>query len=259
MELHREVSIGGRSEKLVLEDVAFAYRRGAPALDGLGITLDTRLTCVLGPNGAGKSTFFGVATGRLLPHRGKVTMGPLTLTRRTRRDWARHIGWTPQDIPAAPGLTVREQVRYVAWLHGLSRAESRQAANEALEAVDLVRLAGARVSSLSGGQRRRVGIASGISHRPDFAFLDEPTAGLDAEQRDHFRSLLRTAAEHTRIVVSTHQTEDVSEVYDDIIVIDGGRALFQGSVDAFIAPRPSERTRHRTVDEAYIDLIRSRR
>lgn len=253
------MSTGGRSDGLVLDDVAFAYRRGIPALDGLTITLNARLTCVLGPNGAGKSTFFGVATGRLLPQQGKVAMGQLTLTRRTRRDWARRIGWTPQDVPAAPGLTVREQVRYVAWLHGLSRAATREAADEALEAVDLTRLANARVSSLSGGQRRRVGIASGISHRPAFAFLDEPTAGLDAEQRDHFRSLLRTAAEHTRIVVSTHQTEDVSEVYDDIMVIDSGRALFQGTVGAFIAPRSSGPARHRSVDEAYIDLIRSQR
>lgn len=246
-------------DALTLEDVTFSYRRGVPALAGLTVGLRSRLTCILGPNGAGKSTFFGVATGRLLPRSGTVTIGNLSLSPSTRRTWARHIGWTPQDVPAAPGMSVRDQVRYVAWLHGLRRSECSDAADDAIAAVDLQQLADRRVSSLSGGQRRRVGIAAGIAHRPAFAFLDEPTAGLDAEQRDRFRSLLDQASEHTRIVVSTHQTEDLDEVYEDVVVINEGRAKFQGTVEAFLTPPRTEGSgipHQHTADEAYIDLIR---
>lgn len=250
------------SGSLEFADVSFAYRRGVRALDGLTATLCSRLTCVLGPNGAGKSTFFGVATGQLLPRTGSVRIGELMLVPSTRRAWARHIGWTPQHVPVAPGMTVREQVRYVAWLHGLSRSQASTAADEAIEAVGLQHDAHRRVASLSGGQRRRVGIASGISHRPAFAFLDEPTAGLDAEQRDRFRSLLQRASEHTRIVVSTHQTEDLDQVFEAVLVISEGRALFQGTVNDFVS-RPwsaaSGRPGPVSVEAAYIDIVRNTR
>lgn len=242
-------------EPLRIEAVSFAYRRGAPVVRDLSLAFDEPRTCVLGPNGAGKTTLFGLGTGRLLAAQGAVSCGGLVLSTRTRKKWARIVGWTPQDVPVAPGLTVQQQTEYVAWLHGVSRSRCRDLATSALEAVGLAGLRTRKVSTLSGGQRRRVGIASGIVHRPAVAFLDEPTAGLDAAQRQRFRDVLRSASEHTRLVVSTHQTEDVHELYERVVVIHDGAVAFDGTTADFLDHAPPGVESARRAEQAYVALV----
>lgn len=235
-------------------EVSYNYGR-IRALRNVTLSVSSGLTCVLGPNGSGKSTLFGLGTGRLLPKSGSVSRGHEVLSRGTRRRWARHVGWTPQDVPVAPGLTVRQQVEYVAWLHGQSRRSCVSLADAAMEAVGLADLASRRVSALSGGQRRRVGIASGIVHRPVVAFLDEPTAGLDPAQRHRLREALRAAGDVTSIMVSTHQTEEVHDLYQRIVVLHQGRVAYDGPTQDFLTLAPEGTREAERTERAYLEVV----
>lgn len=239
------------------EKLSFAYPRRPRVLRDVSVSFDGTATCILGPNGAGKSTLMRLATGQLRPAAGRITHGDLTLSSSTRREWARHVGWMPQDIPVAPGMTVSDQVAYVGWLHGLSAKDARTFTAASIEKVGLGSLADRRVSELSGGQRRRVGLASGIVHRPPYVFLDEPTAGLDPRQRDRFAAVLQSVAEHSRVVVSTHQTEHLHKTYDRIVVLEHGKLAFSGTTEEFIAlsilPSHAEQASH--INSAYAVLV----
>lgn len=157
-----------------------------------------------------------------------------------------------------PGMTVREQVEYVGWLSGLSRARARDQVDGVLNAVDLQDKASARSSHLSGGQLRRVGVAEAIIGGDSLILLDEPTAGLDPEQRVDLREVLSAIKERgTSLVVSTHQTDDLYELFDHVVVIDAGKLLFHGSLTSFLARAPD--AAHRPTEEAYLMTLKGAR
>ncbi len=141
----------------------------------------------------------------------------------------------PQSIVPVTGLTVREQVAYHGWLKGMSRAQAWKDSGEALRQANLTDLADRPSGKLSGGQLRRVGLAQTIVHRPSVLLLDEPTAGLDPAQRSAFREILNGLAVGDTVLVSTHQTSDLSGLFDSVVVLNEGRSPFTGSADAFLA------------------------
>ncbi|MCD0450229.1 ATP-binding cassette domain-containing protein [Actinocorallia sp. API 0066] len=192
-------------------------------------------TVLLGPNGAGKSTLLGLAASFHAPAAGKVSfMGVSAGERRARSEYRRRVGWMPQHVAPVAGLTVREQVSYAGWLKGMSRRAAWDGALEALAAVGLGGLAERSAGRLSGGQLRRVGLAQALVHRAEALLLDEPTAGLDPRQRETFRDVLGQVAERAHLVVSTHQTEDLTALYASVVVLDRGRPVFTGPTDAFL-------------------------
>ena len=144
----------------------------------------------------------------------------------------------PQQVRAIPGLTSREQVAYAGWLKGMSRSAAWTEAPAALERVDLTGEADRLTAQLSGGQQRRVGLAQLLVHRADLLLLDEPTAGLDPGQRARFRETLRRTAQDVPVVVSTHRVDDLTDLFDTVVVMDHGRIPFQGSTEAFMALAP---------------------
>jgi ABC-type multidrug transport system ATPase subunit len=151
----------------------------------------------------------------------------------------------PQDVQPARGLTVAEQVAYVAWLSGVPRRQACGRALEALEAVDLVAKRDARTERISGGQLRRVGLAQALVRRAPVLLLDEPTAGLDPAQALNFRRILRDLDCPGGVVVSTHQVSDLADDVDRVAVISEGTLLFDDTVDAFRrhgGPASSERS-----------------
>ncbi|HLI52557.1 MAG TPA: ATP-binding cassette domain-containing protein [Thermomicrobiaceae bacterium] len=197
-------------------------------------------TVLLGPNGAGKSTLLGLGTDALRPTQGRVRFGDVTPSRRRDRSaYRRLVGWMPQHTRAVPGLTAHEQVAYAAWLKGLGQRQAWSAAADALKQVGLHDLAGRKVSTLSGGQVRRIGLAQMLAHDAQVLLLDEPTAGLDPAQRARFRDLMAALPQGRVVVVSTHQVDDLSELFQSVVILDKGRFHFTGSVTEFLELAPA--------------------
>lgn len=190
-----------------------------------------RRTVLLGPNGAGKSTLMKLFAGQERPRRGAVRVG----TSSTRHELAAAVGWMPQSIVAVRGMSVLQQVTYAGWLSGMSSRQSRQRANEAVEMVMLSEMADRPTRALSGGQLRRVGLAEALISSPPLLLLDEPTAGLDPQQRQQFRHILAALPVEQSVVVSTHQVDDLDRTFDHVTVMADSTILFDGSVSSFFA------------------------
>ncbi|MFC4611515.1 ATP-binding cassette domain-containing protein [Streptomyces maoxianensis] len=238
--------------------VSFQYNRKAPVLNGLDLVVDDPATVLLGPNGAGKSTLMALAASHLSPASGRISWRRKTATtRRTRAAYRRAVAWLPQEIVAMPRLTVREQVAYCGWLKGMSRADAWDASADALARVDLTGLADRRSHQLSGGQKRRMGLAGALTHSSELILMDEPTAGLDPTQRLVFRNLLETLTNDVYVIVSTHQTEDLADSYRHVVVLDRGAVCFQGSIADFYSHAGTENGgRRKQAEAAYAHFVR---
>lgn len=212
-------------------------------------------TVLLGPNGAGKSTLLSLGANALPPSRGRICFHLLDAARRSdRAAYRRAVGWMPQHVRAVPGLTAQEQVAYAAWLKGLDRKNSWSAAAGALEQVGLTEVAGRKTATLSGGQLRRVGLAQVLVHNAEVLLLDEPTVGLDPAQRARFRELLAALPTELPVVVSTHQVDDLTELFDTVVVLEEGVIRFVGSVTAFMDLAPPA-VMNRRAEAAYAHIV----
>jgi ABC-type multidrug transport system ATPase subunit len=203
-----------------------------------GVTLETGpgVFGLLGPNGAGKTTLLRMMATVIPPSSGRIRLlgrdpggyGP-------RREIRRRLGYLPQNLGYYPGFTVAEFVEYFALLKELPPGRARQAAAAAIERVDLGGRAKAKLRTLSGGMLRRAGIAQAIVNEPGLLLLDEPTAGLDPEQRVAFRALLRDLGDRATVLVSTHLVEDVGAACGEVALMDAGRIVFHGTPDELAA------------------------
>ena len=189
------------------------------------------MTGILGPNGAGKTTLVRIMATVLAADRGSVRFGGRTPDTPTAlHDIRRHLGYAPQEPGFYPNFTVFEFIDYVAILKELD--DRRRRHDEVRRVIDLVGLddvAHRPIRKLSGGMRRRTAVAQALLGSPAVLLLDEPTAGLDPEQRLRFRSVLSERADDQAIVLATHQTEDVTALCQHVVVIDRGQVRFAGS------------------------------
>lgn len=213
-----------------IQNVTMTYPNGKQALKNL--TLDMRspgMIGLLGPNGAGKSTLMKLLVAALMPTSGtiKVDGRPLAGTERLLKS---QLGYLPQDFGLFDELTVTEFLDYMAALKGISKT----AIPEVIKAVNLEEKKKSKIRTLSGGQRQRVGIAQALLGEPQLLIFDEPTVGLDPEERIHFRNLFSQRAQNRLVLLSTHIIEDVQSVCDRLIVINQGRILFTGTPSQLI-------------------------
>jgi ABC-2 type transport system ATP-binding protein len=203
-----------------------------------GVTMETGpgVFGLLGPNGAGKTTLLRMMATVIPPSSGHMRLlgrdpggyGP-------RREIRRKLGYLPQNLGYYPGFTVAEFVEYFALLKEMPPSRARQAAATAIERFDLDGRARAKLRTLSGGMLRRAGIAQAIVNEPELLLLDEPTAGLDPEQRVAFRALLRDLGARATVLVSTHLVEDVGAACGEVALMDAGKIVFQGTPDELAA------------------------
>ncbi|MFI7030367.1 ABC transporter ATP-binding protein [Microbispora rosea] len=202
------------------------------ALDGLDLTVPGGMYGLLGTNGAGKTTLMRVLAGVLPPTAGTVRVGGHDLTTRTGRlAVQRRLGYLPQDLGLYPDLSAREFLDYVGLLKGLDdTAARRRQIGELLDMVGLADAATRKLRGFSGGMRRRVGIAQALLGDPALVVVDEPTAGLDPEERIRFRTLLASIAAGRTVLLSTHIVEDVAQTCRDTAVMARGRVVFNGQV-----------------------------
>ncbi|MFI8232337.1 ABC transporter ATP-binding protein [Streptomyces sp. NPDC085900] len=204
---------------------------GTRALDDVSLRLTPGVTGLIGPNGAGKTTLLRVLATAVPADTGAFTvLGHDPATSAGRQDVRRRLGYLPQTPGFHPDFTSFEFVDYVAILKELTdRGARHREVRRVLEEVDLGDVRGKRIKKLSGGMRQRVALAAALVGDPGFLVLDEPTVGLDPEQRMRFRELIAQAGEGRTVLLSTHQTEDVAMLCHRVLVMAGGRIRFDGT------------------------------
>lgn len=185
---------------------------------------------LLGPNGAGKTTLMKMLCGLTSITGGQIVIDGQSVVRRKYADVSDRVGFLPQDFNVYPTLKVEEVLLHFALLQGIMEMNQRQErVEEALRRVNLQDKAQTRMGKLSGGMRRRVGIAQLLLRKPEILIFDEPTAGLDIEERIRFRNLLRELGGDHTIVVSSHLVEDIEFLCTKIGIIKGGSVRFEGT------------------------------
>jgi ABC-2 type transport system ATP-binding protein len=220
---------------VTLTDVRRSFRKNK-AVDGISLELGTGVFGLLGPNGAGKTSLLRMLATVLPPSSGEIALlGRDPRAAAARRDIRRRLGYLPQNLGYYPSFTVVEFIEYFALLKEMPSAAVPKAVAAAVERVDLGPKAKAKLRTLSGGMLRRVGIAQAIVNDPDLLLLDEPTAGLDPEQRVQFRSLLRSFGESATVIVSTHLVEDVGAACSEVGLMSAGKIVFRGTPDELTA------------------------
>ena len=214
---------------------------------GISLTLGPGITGLLGPNGAGKSTLMRIIATVTKPTSGTVRWDgadvvndPLALRR--------VLGYLPQDAGVYPHLNAREFLSYVAALKRLDARASRAQIDDLLFALDLVPVATRPLATLSGGNRQRVAIAQALLGDPQLLVIDEPTAGLDPEQRVRFRDLLANLARERVVLFSTHVVSDVELTAGRIVIVGAGRVLADATRSEMLAV-------HASLEAAYLATV----
>lgn len=214
-----------------IDQLVKTYRGGIRALQGVDLHIETGMFGLLGPNGAGKTTLLRILATLLQPSSGRALVGSFDVTDQRQR-WAvkRLLGYLPQELGLYPNLSAYEFLDYIATLKHLHDTRVRRTEVErALALTGLEGVAKRRIRTLSSGMKRRVGIAQALLGDPKLLIVDEPTVGLDPEERVRFRTLLAQLAGDRVVILSTHIVEDIATTSYDMAIMQQGRILFRGS------------------------------
>jgi ABC-type multidrug transport system ATPase subunit len=219
--------------RIEISGLTKTYRGGVHAIDGLDLDIPTGMFGLLGANGAGKTTLMRILAGIVRPSAGRVVVGGHDIASGAGRTAVqRELGYLPQDLGVYPDLTARQFLDYVALLKGMDDGSvRRRRVGELLEVVALTEYADRRLRGFSGGMRQRVGIAQALLADPQLLIVDEPTAGLDPEERIRFRTLLSQFAGRRTVLLSTHIVDDIGQTCREAAVLAKGRLIFRGTVE----------------------------
>jgi ABC-2 type transport system ATP-binding protein len=220
--------------QLLVETLSKNYRRGVQALRTVQLSLKPGILGLLGPNGAGKSTLMRILSTITRPSSGRVLWNEIDIARNP--DALRGVlGYLPQDFGVYPNLSAIEFLDYLAAVKGIPAAAARQRISELLVLVNLADVAKRPLGGYSGGMRQRVGIAQALLNDPQLLIVDEPTAGLDPEERVRFRNLLSELSGERIVILSTHIVSDVEAVATDIAILAQGQLLAHGAPEALLS------------------------
>lgn len=202
------------------------------AINDVSLTIESGMFGLLGPNGAGKTTLMRIITSLVKPSDGEVLVcGVSTKENSKIRSM---VGYLPQDFSMYGNMTAYEALDYLATLSGMSSAERKKLVPETLEKVNLLKDKKIKVKAMSGGMKRRLGIAQAIIHNPKILVVDEPTAGLDPEERVRFRNLLCEFAQERIVILSTHIVGDIEATCENIAIMDKGKLFYVGTVSEIL-------------------------
>lgn len=213
--------------KIEIKNLSKSYGK-KQALKNVDLTIRQGMFGLLGPNGAGKTTLMKIIATLLQKTEGDIRVCGIDIAK--DREIRKIIGYLPQDFSMYGNMSVYEAMDYLGVLSDLSRQERKEMIPSLLEQVNLSDDAKTKVRAMSGGMRRRLGIAQALLHEPKVLIVDEPTAGLDPEERVRFRNLLSETAKDRVVILSTHIVGDVEATCEDIAVLNKGCVLFQGTV-----------------------------
>ena len=234
---------------LKIRDLVKVYPGPVAALQGINLEVRPGMFGLLGPNGAGKTTLMRIVSGLLEPTSGEVSLDGEDILEDPQRVW-RNLGYLPQDFGFPPHMTGHAMLTYLLRLKGVDApGGTKKLASELIERVNLGHAAKRRLKGYSGGMRQRLGIAQALAGDPKLIIVDEPTAGLDPEERLRFYRLLAELAEDRTVVLSTHIVEDVSVLCPRFAIIRKGRLVTEttpgearGAIDGTIWEGAVERS-----------------
>ncbi|MEY4376161.1 MAG: hypothetical protein RJB26_711 [Pseudomonadota bacterium] len=220
---------------LHIADLTHVYPNGTRALDGVTLEIPRGMFGLLGPNGAGKSSLMRCLATLQVPTSGTLRFGELDLLQQPAELRAR-LGYLPQDFGVYPRVSAYDMLDHLAVLKGFSVRGERKAAVEALlQQVNLWDVRKKALAGFSGGMRQRFGIAQALLGNPELVIVDEPTAGLDPEERNRFLNLLSEIGENVVLILSTHIVEDVKDLCSRMAILAGGRIVGTGAPHELIA------------------------
>ena len=189
-----------------IENLVMEYKKGVKSLDHINLNIDQGIYGLLGENGAGKSTLMKILVTLLTPTEGTVEINGIRLERKNYELIKKEIGYLPQELGLYPNLTVRESLEYVGVMSGLKKKEYEERIDYYLDKTGLITQQRKKNRQLSGGMKRRVGLVQALLHNPRILIVDEPTTGLDPEERIRIRNLLVDFAADRIVLFSTHVT-----------------------------------------------------
>ncbi|NLT55600.1 MAG: ABC transporter ATP-binding protein [Actinomycetales bacterium] len=235
-----------------MSEISYAYG-SVMALDDVSFELAPGVTALLGVNGAGKSTLLSVGAGLLAPRTGTAMVSSRSLfARRERKEALRSIAFMPQQVTFPSVLTARDVVAYSGWLKGMSGGRADRRARECLVAVGLEEKMDRKCADLSGGMIRRVALAQALVSEPEVLLLDEPSTGLDPEQRRGMVELIRGLP--GTVLMSSHVVEDVADLAETVLILDEGRLVFNGTMDQLVSGLP-DNGRRSPVEAGFLRAI----
>lgn len=242
---------------LEISNLSKTYANNVRALGGVNLSISKGMYGLLGPNGAGKSTLMRTIATLQAPDKGSISFGRLNVLKEPR-SLRQQLGYLPQDFGVYPRMSARAMLDHLAVLKGVSnRKERRRVVETLLEQTNLKDVAGKSVSSYSGGMRQRFGIAQALIGDPQIIIVDEPTAGLDPEERNRFHNLLSEIGENVVVILSTHIVEDVADLCPAMAIMASGQIVAEGAPSDLIA-KIDGKVWMKTIDKDEIEAHRKK-
>jgi len=242
---------------LNIENLTHVYGNGVRALDGVSLTIPAGMYGLLGPNGAGKSTLMRSVATLQTPSSGSIRFGDIDVVAEPER-LRRVLGYLPQDFGVYPRVSAYDMLDHMAVLKGITaRRERKETVEALLHQVNLWSVRKKALAGFSGGMRQRFGIAQALIGRPSLIIVDEPTAGLDPEERNRFLNLLGGIGEKVVVILSTHIVEDVADLCPSMAIIADGRIISEGAPAELIAALRG-RVWRTTIDRSELEASRER-
>ncbi|MDP9104268.1 MAG: ABC transporter ATP-binding protein [Pseudomonadota bacterium] len=242
---------------LQIDELTHVYPNGTRALDNVSLTIPFGMYGLLGPNGAGKSTLMRSIATLQTPSSGQIRFDDIDVVKNPEA-LRRTLGYLPQDFGVYPRVSAYDMLNHMAVLKGLSNARERKAEVERLlEQTNLYGVRGKALAGFSGGMRQRFGIAQALLGGPRLIIVDEPTAGLDPEERNRFLNLLAEIGENVVIILSTHIVEDVADLCPQMAIIAGGKIVRTGAPGELMRALEG-RIWTKTIDKSDLAALRDR-
>ena len=217
-----------------INDLTVSFKNGVTAINHADLEIPGGIFGLLGENGAGKTTLMLVLTTVLKPTSGNVTLDGMIYSECNYTKIQKKIGYLPQELDLYPNLTVEECLEYMGELSGIEKKVCRQRMQYYLEKTSLTEHRKKKIRQLSGGMKRRVGLIQALLNEPEFLIVDEPTTGLDPEERIRIRNLLVDFSENRTILFSTHVVEDLAATCSQLAVMKKGEFLYSGSMQELL-------------------------
>lgn len=231
--------------EIVINNLSKKFGR-KQALSNVSLHIEKGMFGLLGRNGAGKTTLMRIISTLLTKSDGEVTICGVPISK--AQEIRKLIGYLPQEFSIYPNMRVYEAIDYLGVLSGLSKTVRKERINNLLQEVNLSDCTKLKVKALSGGMKRRLGIAQALLHDPQVLIVDEPTAGLDPEERIRFRNLLCDVAGNRIVLLSTHIVEDIEKTCEKIAILNNGELFYNGMLKDFVGDE-------KCLEDAYMNKI----
>ncbi|HDN2368684.1 TPA: ATP-binding cassette domain-containing protein [Clostridioides difficile] len=218
--------------KLEIRNLNFNYKN-KKALDNINLTLTDGVVALLGPNGAGKSTLMRLLVTLYETSIGEIELNNIKYSKNNEKIKA-NVGYVPQDFDMYNNINGQEYLEFVAKMRGVSKNDLKKHIQKVVSKVNLDKFINNKIGTYSGGVKRRLGIAQALIGDSKLIVMDEPTVGLDPEQRNEFRRLLPEISKNSIVLISTHIVEDIQFNCDKLIILNQGKILYDGTINKFI-------------------------